>query len=64
MEDSAIGHAAQLRRALPLKREAEQERLLRISEVEHLCGLKKSSLYAAMAAREFPASVALSGKAV
>lgn len=40
------------------------ERLLRLTEVEYLTGLKKSALYAMCKAGKFPAGVKLSARAV
>ena len=40
------------------------EKLLRLPEVESLTGLKKSTIYAGLAARSFPAPVRLSNRAV
>ncbi len=40
------------------------EKLLRLDAVEERTGLKKSSVYAAMKARTFPAAVRLSARAV
>ena len=39
-------------------------RLLRLSEVEMRCSLKKSAIYAAMAAKTFPAPVRLGNRCV
>jgi prophage regulatory protein len=39
------------------------ERLIRIDEVLHICGLSRSSLYATIQKGEFPAQVKLSKKA-
>jgi prophage regulatory protein len=39
------------------------ERLIRIDEVRHICGLSRSSIYANIQKGEFPAQVKLSKKA-
>jgi prophage regulatory protein len=39
------------------------ERLIRIDEVRHICGLSRSSIYASIQKGEFPAQVKLSRKA-
>ena len=39
------------------------ERLIRIDEVKHICGLSRSSIYASIQRGEFPAQVKLSHKA-
>lgn len=39
------------------------ERLIRIDEVLHICGLSRSSIYAAIQKGDFPAQVKLSKKA-
>lgn len=43
---------------------ARPEKLLRLEAVEERTGLKKSSVYAGMKARTFPAAVRLSARAV
>jgi prophage regulatory protein len=40
------------------------ERLLRIEEVEHLVGLRRSAIYAAIAAGTFPRPIKISERAV
>ena len=42
---------------------AVAERLIRIDEVLHICGLSRSSLYATIQSGDFPAQVKLSKKA-
>lgn len=39
------------------------ERLIKIDEVQHICGLSRSSIYASIQRGEFPAQVKLSYKA-
>jgi prophage regulatory protein len=39
------------------------ERLIKIDEVRHICGLSRSSIYASIQKGEFPAQVKLSTKA-
>jgi prophage regulatory protein len=39
------------------------ERLIKIDEVKHICGLSRSSIYASIQRGEFPAQVKLSYKA-
>jgi prophage regulatory protein len=43
---------------------AQPERLLRLPDVERLCGLRKSSIYDAVKRGDFPAPVKLSRRAV
>lgn len=50
-------HVIALREALLLKAQADEERLLRLQEVEYLTGLKKSALYELMAGGLFPSAV-------
>ena len=51
----------QLLAALPLKLAKDGERFLRLAEVEHRCGIKKSRIYAGMADGSFPKCVHLPG---
>jgi prophage regulatory protein len=39
-----------------------KERLIRIDEVQHICGLSRSSIYASIQKGEFPSQVKLSHK--
>lgn len=48
----------------PTDSQRKPEKYLRLPEVESLTGLKKSSIYAGMKARTFPACVRLSARAV
>ena len=49
---------------MKLQDNPQPERLLRMPEVEQLCGLKRSSIYRAIDAGNFPQQVRLGARAV
>ena len=57
MEQVESTHVAALRAAAPLKKQADEVRLIRLEEVRRRTGLGTSAIYARMAKQEFPASV-------
>lgn len=53
-----------LSEALQLKREQDQDRIIRLAEVRRLTGLGKSSIYSMMRAGQFVQAVKLSSRCV
>lgn len=64
MEHAESAHVAALRAAAPLKKQADEVRLVRLEEVRRLTGLGTSAIYARMARNEFPAAVLIGSRHV